>query len=148
MGLSFISEGAIPFTLSKPKVIIPANVIGGAVTGLLIGALGVSISAPHGGILTVALCRLDSTIYPTAVEGLKIGLGITFFIVAIIAGSILEMFCIVLFDKLMNKRNNNTIKKEKTGQVNVFVKAKIVLTKPFKRSFLHIRAAKLKLIEE
>ena len=134
MGLSFISEGAIPFTLSKPKVIIPANVIGGAVTGLLIGALGVSISAPHGGILTVALCRLDSTIYPTAVEGLKIGLGITFFIVAIIAGSILEMFCIVLFDKLMNKRNNNTIKKEKTGQVNVFVKAKIVLTKPFKRN--------------
>ena len=87
MGLSFISEGAIPFTLSKPKVIIPANVIGGAVTGLLIGALGVSISAPHGGILTVALCRLDSTIYPTAVEGLKIGLGITFFIVAIIAAS-------------------------------------------------------------
>ncbi len=116
MGLSFISEGAIPFTLSKPKVIIPANVIGGAVTGLLIGALGVTISAPHGGILTVALCKLDPLIYPGMNEGIKIGLGITFFIVAIIAGSIIEMFMIVLFNKLFNKNKDNK-QKSKLSEV-------------------------------
>ena len=116
MGLSFISEGAIPFTLSKPKVIVPANVIGGAVTGLLIGALGVTISAPHGVILTVALCKLDPLIYPGMNEGLKIGLGITFFIVAIIAGSIIEMFMIVLFNKLFNKNKDNK-QKSKLSEV-------------------------------
>ncbi len=113
MGLSFISEGAIPFTLAKPKVIIPANVIGGAITGLLIGALGVSISAPHGGILTVALCKLSDTIW-TLDEGVRIGLGITFFIVAIVVGAVVEMFFIVLFNKIFSKNNENKqVAKEK-----------------------------------
>ncbi|MBD5422923.1 MAG: PTS transporter subunit EIIA [Mycoplasma sp.] len=102
MGLTFISEGAIPFTLSKPKVIIPANVIGGAITGLLIGALGVRISAPHGGILTVALCKTD---YMQG--GASIGLGILFFIAAIVVGSVVEMFFIVLFNKIFSNKSNN-----------------------------------------
>lgn len=122
MGLSFISEGAIPFTLSKPKVIVPANVIGGAVTGLLIGALGVSISAPHGGILTVALCKLDNSIYPGMAEGLKIGLGITFFIAAIVAGSIIEMLCIVLFNKIFGNDNAKKSNLEESKIKNSFSK--------------------------
>lgn len=111
MGLSFISEGAIPFTLTKPKVLVPANIIGGSVTGLIIGATGVTIAAPHGGILTVALCKMDKNIFPNLSNGAAIGLGISIFIAAIIIGAIVEMFAIVLLNKIYAK-NQNKPKKE------------------------------------
>lgn len=50
LGASFISEGAIPFAAADPARIIPASMAGGAVTGALIMAVGVELSAPHGGI--------------------------------------------------------------------------------------------------
>jgi fructose PTS system EIIBC or EIIC component len=50
LGASFISEGAIPFAAADPLRIIPASMVGGAVTGALIMALGVQLSAPHGGV--------------------------------------------------------------------------------------------------
>ncbi|MDQ1128356.1 fructose-specific PTS transporter subunit EIIC [Microbacterium sp. SORGH_AS_0888] len=50
LGASFISEGAIPFAAADPLRVIPANLIGGAITGGLSMALGVSSLAPHGGI--------------------------------------------------------------------------------------------------
>ncbi|GAB3155110.1 fructose-specific PTS transporter subunit EIIC [Microbacterium neimengense] len=50
LGAAFISEGAIPFAAADPLRVIPANLIGGAVTGGLSMALGVSSLAPHGGI--------------------------------------------------------------------------------------------------
>jgi PTS system fructose-specific IIC component len=50
LGASFISEGAIPFAAADPLRIIPANLVGGAVTGGLSMAFGVSSLAPHGGI--------------------------------------------------------------------------------------------------
>lgn len=127
MGLSFISEGAIPFTLSKPKVIVPANVIGGAITGLIIGALGVKISAPHGGILTVALCKIDSNIIPGISNEMSIALGIIFFIVAIAIGSIVQMFCIVLFNKIFSnkkQKNNFSSSKEETIKAKFSIKRK------------------------
>ncbi|MCU9933825.1 fructose-specific PTS transporter subunit EIIC [Mycoplasmopsis felis] len=46
-GLSFISEGAIPYTSKNPKVLIPANLVGGAVAGLVSAVLGVNIVAPR-----------------------------------------------------------------------------------------------------
>lgn len=50
LGLSFISEGAIPFAASDPLRVIPATMAGGAVTGALSMVLGVGSRAPHGGI--------------------------------------------------------------------------------------------------
>lgn len=50
LGASFISEGAIPFAAADPLRVIPANLVGGAVTGALCMALGVQSRAPHGGI--------------------------------------------------------------------------------------------------
>jgi PTS system fructose-specific IIC component len=50
LGASFISEGAIPFAAADPLRVIPASVVGGAVTGGLSMALGVQSLAPHGGI--------------------------------------------------------------------------------------------------
>ncbi|MFT4234767.1 MAG: PTS lactose transporter subunit IIC, partial [Microbacterium sp.] len=49
LGLSFISEGAIPFAVADPLRVIPASMLGGAVTGMLSMAFGVGSRAPHGG---------------------------------------------------------------------------------------------------
>ncbi|WP_280452646.1 PTS fructose transporter subunit IIABC [Nocardia cyriacigeorgica] len=50
LGASFISEGAIPFAAADPLRVIPSMMAGGAVTGALVMATGVTLSAPHGGI--------------------------------------------------------------------------------------------------
>ena len=50
LGLSFISEGALPFAAADPLRVIPAMMAGGAVTGALSMGLGVASRAPHGGI--------------------------------------------------------------------------------------------------
>src|SRR5574337_153943 len=55
LSLSFITEGAIPFGAADPARAIPSFVIGSAVTGGLVGALGIKLMAPHGGIFVVAL---------------------------------------------------------------------------------------------
>jgi PTS system fructose-specific IIC component len=53
LGASFITEGAIPFAAADPLRVIPAIMLGSAVTGGLSEALGVSIRAPHGGIFVL-----------------------------------------------------------------------------------------------
>lgn len=53
LGASFISEGAIPFAAADPLRVIPAAMVGGAVTGGLSMALGVSSLAPHGGVFVL-----------------------------------------------------------------------------------------------
>jgi PTS system fructose-specific IIC component len=50
LGSAFISEGAIPFAAADPLRVIPSMMAGGAVTGALIMAFDVTLSAPHGGI--------------------------------------------------------------------------------------------------
>jgi PTS system fructose-specific IIC component len=50
LGASFISEGAIPFAAADPLRVIPASMLGGALTGALSMAFNVSSKAPHGGI--------------------------------------------------------------------------------------------------
>jgi fructose PTS system EIIBC or EIIC component len=55
MGLSFITEGAIPFGAAEPARAIPSFILGSAVTGGLVGALGIKLMAPHGGIFVIAL---------------------------------------------------------------------------------------------
>lgn len=54
MGLSFISEGAIPFASADPLRTIPAFVAGSAVTGALSMAFSCTLRAPHGGIFVIA----------------------------------------------------------------------------------------------
>jgi PTS system fructose-specific IIC component len=53
MGLSFISEGAIPFAAADPIRVIPSCIIGSAVAGGLSMALGCTLRAPHGGIFVL-----------------------------------------------------------------------------------------------
>lgn len=55
MGLSFISEGAIPFASADPIRVLPACVVGSAVSGALSMAFNCTLMAPHGGIFVLPL---------------------------------------------------------------------------------------------
>ena len=55
MGLSFITEGAIPFGAADPARAIPSFILGSAVAGGLVGLANIKLMAPHGGIFVIAL---------------------------------------------------------------------------------------------
>jgi PTS system fructose-specific IIC component len=50
LGLSFISEGAIPFAAADPLRVIPSMMLGGATTGAIVASVGIEARAPHGGV--------------------------------------------------------------------------------------------------
>lgn len=53
LGLSFITEGAIPFAAAEPGKVIPASVIGSAIAGAIVGGFNISAPAPHGGVFVL-----------------------------------------------------------------------------------------------
>ncbi len=55
LGLCFISEGAIPFAAKDPMRVIPACMVGGAVTGALSMLFGAKLMAPHGGLFVLLI---------------------------------------------------------------------------------------------
>ncbi|WP_086312122.1 PTS system fructose-specific family, IIABC component [Enterococcus sp. 7F3_DIV0205] len=55
MGLSFVTEGAIPFAAADPLRVIPSFVVGSALAGGLVGGFGIRLLAPHGGIFVALL---------------------------------------------------------------------------------------------
>ncbi len=55
MGLSFVTEGAIPFAAKNPKKVIPALMLGSAVGGAMTMLFGITLPAPHGGIFVMPL---------------------------------------------------------------------------------------------
>lgn len=57
MGLSFITEGAIPFAASDPLRVIPTCAVGSAVAGALSAAFGCSVPAPHGGVFVFGVVQ-------------------------------------------------------------------------------------------
>ncbi|MFB7059089.1 fructose-specific PTS transporter subunit EIIC [Streptomyces vinaceus] len=73
MGMFGISEGAIPFAAARPAVVIPANMLGGAVAGAIAGVGGVGDHVPHGGPVVAALGAIS---------------GWAWFLVAIAAGTV------------------------------------------------------------
>ncbi len=79
LGASFISEGAIPFAAADPLRVIPSMMLGGALTGALTMALGVTLRAPHGGIFVLF-----------AMEN-KLG-----FLIALAAGTVVSAIAVVL----------------------------------------------------
>ncbi|MBW4459518.1 MAG: PTS fructose-like transporter subunit IIB [Nodosilinea sp. WJT8-NPBG4] len=81
LGISFITEGAIPFAANDPLRILPACIAGSAVTGALSMVFGCTLRAPHGGIFVLAI--------PNAVE--HVGL----YIVAIAAGTLVTALATV-----------------------------------------------------
>lgn len=57
MGLSFITEGAIPFAAADPLRVLPASVIGSALAGLLSMLFDCSLRAPHGGVWVIGVVQ-------------------------------------------------------------------------------------------
>lgn len=55
LGLSFITEGAIPFAAKDPIRVLPACILGSAVTGALSMLFGCTLRAPHGGVFVLAI---------------------------------------------------------------------------------------------
>ncbi|WP_127474572.1 PTS fructose transporter subunit IIABC [Microbacterium sulfonylureivorans] len=84
LGAAFISEGAIPFAAADPLRVIPASMVGGAVTGALTMLFGVQSLAPHGGIFVLF------AINP-----------IWGFLVALIAGVLVSGFLVVAFKRFI-----------------------------------------------
>jgi PTS system fructose-specific IIC component len=88
LGAAFISEGAIPFAAADPLRVIPSMMAGGAVTGALIMAFDVTLSAPHGGIFVFV----------------AIG-GILWFLIALVAGTVVSAFLVVTAKQFVKGKN-------------------------------------------
>ena len=78
MGLSFITEGAIPFAAADPLRVIPASVIGAAIAGALSMYFGVLLPAPHGGlfvlpVITHPMMYLFSVILGSVITAVILG---------------------------------------------------------------------------
>ncbi|MBD8539678.1 PTS fructose transporter subunit IIABC [Frigoribacterium sp. CFBP 8751] len=86
LGASFISEGAIPFAAADPLRVIPASMVGGAVTGAISMAAGVTSQAPHGGFFVFF-----------AITGLGM------WIVAILSGTVVSAVVLVLLKKFVRR---------------------------------------------
>ncbi|MGY1811499.1 PTS fructose transporter subunit IIABC [Blastococcus sp. SYSU D00820] len=79
LGLSFISEGAIPFAAADPLRVIPSMMLGGATTGAIVAASGVELRAPHGGIFVFFAMT-----------------GVLMFVVALVAGTIVGALAVTV----------------------------------------------------
>jgi PTS system fructose-specific IIC component len=87
LGAAFISEGAIPFAAADPLRVIPAGIVGSALTGAIVMGTGVTSQAPHGGIFVF----------------FAIG-NVGMFIVAILAGMIVSAALVVLLKRFVRRR--------------------------------------------
>lgn len=72
LGAAFITEGAIPFAAQDPLRVIPAAVLGSAVTGAMSMGFGCGLRAPHGGVFVLAI---PNAVSPLAVYLLSIATG-------------------------------------------------------------------------
>lgn len=87
MGLSFITEGAIPYAAGHPLQVIPACILGSASAGALSALFGCKLMAPHGGIFVFA--TMAGTWY--------------WYILALAVGSLVSMILLALFMKKKSK---------------------------------------------
>ncbi|MBQ1474764.1 MAG: PTS fructose transporter subunit IIC, partial [Ruminococcus sp.] len=87
MGLSFITEGAIPYAAGHPLQVIPSCIVGYAVAGALSALFGCTLMAPHGGIFVL----------PT------IGKPLMYFL-ALVIGSVIGMLLLAILKKPINKK--------------------------------------------
>ncbi len=85
LGLSFITEGAIPFAAKDPLRVIPAMVCGSAVAGAISMYFGCGLRAPHGGVFVLAI--------PNAVTNLG------WYAVAIVAGTLVTTVALLVLKR-------------------------------------------------
>lgn len=88
LGISFITEGAIPFAARDPLRVIPALMLGSAVAGGLSMAFGAELKVPHGGVFVLPI--------PNAV--VNVGL----YVVSLLVGTVITAFALYLLKKPVN----------------------------------------------
>ncbi|MER5733492.1 fructose-specific PTS transporter subunit EIIC [Streptomyces sp. NPDC002138] len=91
MGMFGISEGAIPFAAARPAIVIPANMLGGAVAGAIAGVAGVGDHVPHGGPVVAALGAIS---------------GWAWFLIAIAAGTVVTALTTNALIELRERKQN------------------------------------------
>ena len=91
MGLSFITEGAIPYAAASPLTVIPACIVGSATAGALSAVFGCKLMAPHGGVFVFA--TMQGTWY--------------WYILALVIGAVIGMLMLVLLKSIGSKISKN-----------------------------------------
>lgn len=91
MGLSFITEGAIPFASANPAVIIPSCVAGSTVSGFMSMLFSCALPAPHGGVFVFILIS-----------------HLPFYIISLVSGSVVGMLVLNLLKKWQKNRKSNS----------------------------------------
>ncbi|THJ65172.1 PTS lactose transporter subunit IIC [Arthrobacter echini] len=89
LGAAFISEGAIPFAAADPLRVIPASLLGSAVTGAIVMGTGVTSQAPHGGIFVF----------------FAIG-NFAMFTVAILVGMVVSALAVIALKRFAKRKSN------------------------------------------
>ncbi|WP_280299408.1 PTS fructose transporter subunit IIABC [Nocardia neocaledoniensis] len=92
LGASFISEGAIPFAAADPLRVLPSMMVGGAVTGGMVMATSVELSAPHGGIFVFF-----------AIQPL------VWFVVSLLVGTVVAAVCVTLAKEFTRKQSASPV---------------------------------------
>jgi PTS system fructose-specific IIC component len=92
LGASFISEGAIPFAAADPLRVIPASMLGGAVTGAISMAAGVGSKAPHGGLFV--FFAIDNFLM---------------FVVSILVGTVITALSVIALKRWAVKKTVDTV---------------------------------------
>ncbi|OUM43853.1 PTS fructose transporter subunit IIABC [Arthrobacter sedimenti] len=92
LGAAFISEGAIPFAAADPLRVIPASLLGSAVTGAIVMGTGVTSQAPHGGIFVF----------------FAIG-NVVMFVLAIIVGMIISALAVIALKRYASSKKDSTV---------------------------------------
>ena len=92
LGASFISEGAIPFAAADPLRVIPASMLGGAVTGALCMASGVGSKAPHGGLFV--FFAIDNFVM---------------FVVSILVGTVVTALAVIALKRWAVRKSVDTV---------------------------------------
>ena len=95
LGLSFITEGAIPFAAADPLRIIPPAMVGGAVTGALSMAMHVGSRAPHGGIFV--FFAIDNVLW---------------FVLSILCGTLITCAGVVLLKQMAARKRSEDAREE------------------------------------
>lgn len=88
MGLSFITEGAIPFAAADPIRVIPSCIIGAMISGGLSMAFNIELRAPHGGLFVLPIVN-----HPLL------------YLITIIVGSVITAFILGFIKKPVNEEN-------------------------------------------
>ena len=92
LGAAFISEGAIPFAAADPLRVIPASLLGSAVTGAIVMGTGVTSQAPHGGIFVF----------------FAIG-NVAMFIVAVLVGMVVSALAVIALKRYATRKTHTPV---------------------------------------